>query len=710
MAVINKLRNSGIVIIVIIFALAAFIIGDLLSNYQKANAQAANENTIALIDGESVEYGEYQVLYNEYEGYQKLNTQGAPLESYQIQQVKEQAWKQLFNNRVIYEEYSNLGLSISKEELNDLIFSTTPHPSFEYYFTPLMAEEPNQAYNPAKVKQWLDQILGSNPEARDAYFRLENQVKEQVVEEKYNAMLKNSIYTTSLEAERSINDQLTNISGKIVSLEFSAIEDDKVEVSDAELQEYLNDHPEEFEQEGSADFRYIKWDILPESKDSQDAKTWADNAYDKFKNTPNDSVYLQNNSLVGYDSTYKTMTYLPKEIATQIETISPGEMVGPVYSNGQYNIYKVLDIKDDSLWHMRASHILIKFQTPDKEAEAKTKANKILADIKRGTVSWEDAVKDSEDFGSVPNGGDIGWFPETGAVVEEFSNFALTHSKGQMGVTKSQFGFHIIKVTEHKTKKIVRFGSVSQNIVAGKETRRKVLNKASEFRRTMGSGENAFENHLDKMSLIPSIARKVSEINKVVNGVPESKELTKWVFDSEREDGDVSPVLLAGNSQFVLELIKKREKGVAEVDDVREELTVKVKNLKRANMHEEAMKKAIAESGSMEEIAIALKTIAQPLEQYNISNPEIPWVGADNILRGYLIGSKEGKIIGPIVGDAGVHVFMLSSVSTDAIEVNMVDEEKNRLTTTFQQGVGQYVFETLQELANLEDFRYKFDN
>ena len=62
MAVINKLRNSGIVVIVIIFALAAFIIGDLISNYQKQGGKI-EENAVGYIDGEPIQTGEFEQIY-----------------------------------------------------------------------------------------------------------------------------------------------------------------------------------------------------------------------------------------------------------------------------------------------------------------------------------------------------------------------------------------------------------------------------------------------------------------------------------------------------------------------------------------------------------------------------------------------------------------------------------------------------------------------
>jgi peptidyl-prolyl cis-trans isomerase C len=86
---------------------------------------------------------------------------------------------------------------------------------------------------------------------------------------------------------------------------------------------------------------------------------------------------------------------------------------------------------------VRASHILVK---TEKEAQD------ILAQLKQGGKFEELAKKFSADS-SAAKGGDLGWFPK-GAMVPEFEKTAFSLKEGEMsGVVKTNFGFHIIKVT-----------------------------------------------------------------------------------------------------------------------------------------------------------------------------------------------------------------------------------------------------------------------
>jgi peptidyl-prolyl cis-trans isomerase C len=103
---------------------------------------------------------------------------------------------------------------------------------------------------------------------------------------------------------------------------------------------------------------------------------------------------------------------------------------------------------------IRASHILLKVDknaTPEQKAEIRKKIDGIRADIEAGKISFEDAaVKFSDDKGNAPKGGDLGLFPR-GRMVKPFEEAAFAAQAGTMTpIVETDFGFHIIKVVDHK--------------------------------------------------------------------------------------------------------------------------------------------------------------------------------------------------------------------------------------------------------------------
>ncbi|MFH1848188.1 MAG: peptidyl-prolyl cis-trans isomerase [Candidatus Omnitrophota bacterium] len=102
----------------------------------------------------------------------------------------------------------------------------------------------------------------------------------------------------------------------------------------------------------------------------------------------------------------------------------------------------------------RASHILVKT-----EDEAKAVAER----LSKGE-SFEDLAKENSVDGSAEQGGDIGFFA-SGQLIPEFEEVAVKLEAGKVsGIVKSQFGYHIIKVTDHKPTELQPLDSVKQRI------------------------------------------------------------------------------------------------------------------------------------------------------------------------------------------------------------------------------------------------------
>jgi peptidyl-prolyl cis-trans isomerase D len=100
----------------------------------------------------------------------------------------------------------------------------------------------------------------------------------------------------------------------------------------------------------------------------------------------------------------------------------------------------------------RASHILIAFgvsATPQAKLDAKKKAEQILAEVKKSPEKFAElAKKYSQDPGSAEKGGDLGLFGK-GAMVKPFEEAVFSMTPGAIsGLVESEFGYHIIKLTE----------------------------------------------------------------------------------------------------------------------------------------------------------------------------------------------------------------------------------------------------------------------
>jgi peptidyl-prolyl cis-trans isomerase D len=121
----------------------------------------------------------------------------------------------------------------------------------------------------------------------------------------------------------------------------------------------------------------------------------------------------------------------------------------------------------------RASHILITAPTgmaaADRE-KAKAKAEQLLADVKKAPSTFaEVARKNSQDPGSAEKGGDLD-FVTRGAMVKPFEDAMFSLKKGEIsGIVETEFGYHIIQVTDIKPAVVPPFEQVRATI--GNEAR-----------------------------------------------------------------------------------------------------------------------------------------------------------------------------------------------------------------------------------------------
>jgi peptidyl-prolyl cis-trans isomerase D len=118
----------------------------------------------------------------------------------------------------------------------------------------------------------------------------------------------------------------------------------------------------------------------------------------------------------------------------------------------------------------RASHILINApkSAPAAEREAaKAKATELLAELKKSPDQFAElARKNSQDTGSAASGGDLDFFSR-GAMVKPFEDVAFALKKGETsGVVESDFGYHIIRLTDIKAPKTRRFEEMKPELLA----------------------------------------------------------------------------------------------------------------------------------------------------------------------------------------------------------------------------------------------------
>ncbi len=235
---------------------------------------------------------------------------------------------------------------------------------------------------------------------------------------------------------------------------------------------------------------------------------------------------------------------------------------------------------------VKASHILIR---PDlsptsptglSEEDAEKFAKKLLAQIKAGESFAELAKKYSADPGSKEKGGDLGWF-EKGQMVPEFEKIAFALDKGKVSdVFKSQYGYHIVKVTDKDPGFTPTYEKVKNEILKKlqkNEGMKMMLDKANKFKEKLDEGKS-FEKVTSEMK-VPvkttsffTYESKVSEI--------ESENFKDIIFDYN--ENEPTRIIEGKNGYyfFIITTAKKPEFNEEKFKKEYDELSERLKQIK----------------------------------------------------------------------------------------------------------------------------------
>jgi len=166
----------------------------------------------------------------------------------------------------------------------------------------------------------------------------------------------------------------------------------------------------------------------------------------------------------------------------------------------------------------RASHILVaapKSASPEEKAKARAKAEELLAQVKKNPDAFADlAKKNSQDPGSAARGGDLDFF-RRGAMTKPFEDAAFAmKQKGEIaGPVETDFGYHIIKLTDLKVPRQRSFEEVRPELEAElkqQQAQRKFAESAETFSNTVYEQSDSLKPVADKLKLAVRTAANVT--------------------------------------------------------------------------------------------------------------------------------------------------------------------------------------------------------
>lgn len=700
MALINKIRErSGFAVGAIAIGLLIFIVlGDLLG----PNSRLFGNNTVVgEIAGHEVSVQEFDQLFEQTKN-NYVNQYGRQPSEAEMASLRDQAWNQLVFKYSFEDEFENVGVGVSDDEKFDMWQGRNIHPSLRQMFTNPQTGE----YDYMRVKETMGSMASMPEDQRASIRQYEADLANDRLRNKYFNLFSLSNYVTTEEAKRYNLEQNTKANIKYLMVPYFSIADSSITVTDSQLSDYLNNNKKKFEVEAGRSLTYV---TVPVSASKDDSATYGSETAEltaRFTASDNDSMFVKAESDTPYNGQYVPVSELPEDLKK--DNLEPGKVYGPFTSNGSFTLYKIIDTKDGGAASARASHILIKPDnaTPEAKAAAKTKAQGILNQIKGGADFAALAGQHGTD-GTASVGGDLGWFTE-GRMVPAFEKavFGASGTGLLPNLVETDYGYHIVKITAPKTSKTYQVAQVTRTMTPSDDSREVAFSRAGAIAANSTNLQEFEKVVANEKGLPKAEAKNIVATDRSINNLINGRELVRWAFAEDTKVGSVSHVLTMDDQYVVAVLTGKRDKGLAKVEDVREELTMAVRNQRKA---EKIKEKLGAISGSLEDAAAKYgpDAIVRPANDVALSTPAIPGLGAEPIALGKVFGLKPGQRTQPIDGETGVVVMELTSI-TPAAPVSDIGSVKQLVKGLRDGRIQGALYEAVKENANVEDNRVRF--
>ena len=703
MAAIGQIRKHyGLLVAIIGIALAAFVLGDLFKGQTR---QSVN---IGIVDGEEISYRDFSVRVEKTSEIEKNNKQKMNLTSSEVFKIKQNIWNIMVKEIIMSKEVEELGLSVTSEELFELVQGENPHHYILQYF-----KDPNTGeYKSELVLQYLQNLDQMSRENQLQWIDFEKAIKEDQLNTKFNNLISKAYYLPTEFAKMADSRKEANVEVEYIVQQYATINDDQVEVTDADYTKYYTEHKEDFKTEETRNIDYVVFDVKATAEDRDNQKRKITEYFEEMKTLPLEEVPVFVNSISdkNYDDKWYAKGKLPLQIDDKMFNGEPGTAAKPYLSSNAYHTAILLQ-KENRPDSLKASHILIAYAGATRAAkdvtrikiQARSLADSLLNVVKKNPKSIEAlAIEFSNDGGVVENKGHYDWFPD-GQMVPEFNQAILDNDKGDVVLVETTFGYHVIRVDGKKDfSDKVKVARIERAIVPSNQTYQEVYVKANEF--ASRCKNNDFDAVTEEMKLSKRTMENLSAMQEKVPGQKEGRQIVIWAYGIDRELNDLELFDMNG-SYLVTTLSKITDEGYSTLEDEKQNISSAVKNLKKADMIIAKMNES-ANKENLTKMAAEFNTTVE-IANINFETKSIPQFGPEPEVIGIASTMTKDQVVGPVRGSKGV--FMLKAIDAKAAATK--DDYKaiaSQFSNRFLSSVNYILYKSIEEQSDIVDNRHQF--
>lgn len=695
MSVIQTIRDRGtwIIFVIIAVALIAFILQD---GAGRGGSAFSNSSVIAKVNGTSIERGAFEERLKSQEA--MYAGQGATRD-----QLIGTVYNMEVDNIVLNQEFEKLGLVVSAKELNDILFGENS-PLRQEFTDPktgvFKVDDVKRAFAQIKKSKNAEQIKMIN----SGYIEptIQNSLRN-----KYQNLLIQSVYVPKWMVEKQQADNNAIASASYVYYPYVAVSDSSIKVSDADINNYVKKHSNEFKkEEETRSIAYVTFSAAPTSADSAATLAQINDLKADFAASSDAAAFLGKvgTELAFYNS-YFGGSRIQVANKDSIIRLPVGGLFGPYVDGNNYVLAKMVGIKQwpDSV---TVRHILIGTNDPQSgqqvrdDSTGKKLVDSIQTAIKNGADFNALVTKYSDDGGSKEKGGVYDYFPQ-GQMVIPFNDFAFDNPVGAKGVVKTDFGYHYIEILGQKNRApAYKIAYLAKPIISSNETMNEANTAAASFA-SSAKGSKEFNDNAAKLAKPILSATEIKQNDFTVGTMANTRSLVRWIY--ENKEGAVSDPTEVGDQIIVAMVTNVNKAGLMGANEARPLVEGIIRNDKKAKIIIETKMKG----SSLEEIAKSSGSSILRADSLSFGSGFINGVGNEPKIVGAAFNKAvQGKVADLIAGSSGVFAVKGETVAAKPSDA-LPETVKQALIQNRKMAIYRSI-EALRKAATVKDYRFSF--
>lgn len=689
-------------IAIIGLALLAFVLQDLFQSQGRNR-----EYNIAVVDGEKIPYQDFEVQKEK-----NLNNRrgSGTLTSAETYSIYNSTLDGMVKEHIMNKEYDAVGINVSSDELYDQFMGETPHEWVVQSF-----RNPDGSFNREMMEYYLQNLNDLPADARVQWVDFERALKENVLETKFNNLVKASYFVPAKLAEKYYQNKNEKASADIIALRYTTIPDSTVTVTDKDNKAFYEENKYRYETDERRDIEYVLFEVKPSLEDRQEALKNVQSLKADFASSDNPISFVNANSDQRYDSTWLGRKEVPQQIEKTVfdNGNGVGFVFGPYEDQEAFNLVRIIDLQErsDSL---RASHILISYEGAMRSTDsitkeqAQAKADSLLNVLKKNPKNEdlfaELAGQFSTDPSSKEKGGDLDWFTD-GTMVAPFNDFVMNNPVGTMGVVETPFGFHVIKVTDKTAPQPkARLAFLKHEITSSTKTYQNTFAEANKFV-TENKNYDQFNIAIEEQGLTKRSMPRMSASTYQISGIENPREIVRWAFNKDTKVGDVSSIFDMDNMFVVAALTSIVPEGYAPLNVVAEQAKYQIINKKKGEVAVEKMKACGNDESRM---VNELGAESTSVSDISIDSRVLSNFGVESDIIGTMLGMKEGEQVGPVAGNSSAFIIKNVKFTKPETPSDYSDILREKTSQFNNKVLGGSIYNALKNNAKIEDNRATF--